>query len=74
MAYRRRRASRSRTSRASYSARGRSYAGRRTRRAPARRRRVSRSGGGRTVRIVVQTVGASPVTGQSSVVPLRAMF
>lgn len=47
------------------------------RRAPTRRRSVrrgrSRSASPRTVRIVVQTVGATPV-GQSSVSPLRAMF
>jgi len=43
------------------------------RRTVSRRRSSSRSGGGRTIRIVVQTVGATP-TNQASVVPLRAQF
>lgn len=74
MAYGRR--SRS-TRRSSGASRGRSY-GTRSRRAPARksRRRVSRSSGGsRTVRLVIQTVAASPQSqGQATNVPLRAMF
>lgn len=66
-----------RTTRGAYSGRRSSYRARSTRAAPRRRsRRMSgRSGGGRTIRIVVQTVGASPVSGvQSSVQPLRAQF
>lgn len=71
MAYRRRRSTRSTRGRTSYS-RGRSYTARRPRRSTGRRRSsVSRRP--QTVRIVVQTVGASP-SNQSSVVPLRAMF
>lgn len=53
-----------------------SYSRGRARAAPRRRRAVSRrrsGGSARTVRIVVQTVGAAP-TGQASVMPLRAMF
>lgn len=69
MAYRRRKTAR----RATGYSRGRSYATRSARRSPARRRRsVSRRG--QTVRIVVQTVGASQAQNKSSVVPMRAMF
>lgn len=71
MAYRRRRTTRRSSARTGYS-RGRSYSARRTRR-PARGRRSSVSRRPQTVRIVVQTVGATP-SSQSSVVPLRAMF
>lgn len=70
MAYRSRRKS---TSRRKSGYGGRSYATRSTRRAaPRRRRRVS--GGRQTVRLVIQTVGASQAQNKSSVVPLRAMF
>jgi len=71
MAYRRRTASRTR--RASSSTRRGSYSRSRTR-APARRRSRRVSSSPRTVRIVVQTVGASPVTPQATVQPMRAMF
>jgi len=71
MAYRRRPTRR--TSRATGYSRGRNYSRSRVRAAPRRRsRRVS--GGSRTIRLVVQTVAASPVTPQASVQPLRAMF
>ena len=71
MAYRRRSTSRRR----SYSGIRSGYRSRATR--PTRRRRtrtVSRRSSSRTVRIVVQTVGASPANNQSAVVPLRSMF
>lgn len=71
MAYGRRRSTRRTAGRTSYS-RGRTYSARRTRR-PSRSRRSSVSRRPQTVRIVVQTVGATP-TNQASVVPLRAMF
>ena len=71
MAYRRRRSTRRTSGRTSYS-RGRAYSARRTRR-PTRSRRSSVSRRPQTVRIVVQTVGATP-SNQSSIVPLRAMF
>lgn len=74
MAYARRRR---RTTRGSYSRGRSSYRASSARAAPRRRsRRVSRrSSSPRTIRIVVQTVGASPVNGvQSSVQPLRAQF
>lgn len=71
MAYRRRRTTRRSSARTGYS-RGRTYTARRSRRTT-RSRRSSVSRRPQTVRIVVQTVGATP-TNQSSVVPLRAMF
>lgn len=74
MAYARRRR---RSARGSYTGGRSSYRARSARAAPRRRsRRVSRrSASPRTIRIVVQTVGASPVNGvQSSVQPLRAQF
>ena len=58
--------------RTGYSARSSRYAAPR-RRSVSRRRSTARRSSPRTIRIVVQTVGASP-TNQSSVVPLRAQF
>lgn len=55
----------------------RAGSGTRARRAPARRRSRRVSGGSRTVRIVVQTVGTTPVSsaaGQVAVQPMRARF
>lgn len=73
MAYRTRRRS---TRRSSGYSRGRSYGAPRRRRATTSRRRgsVRRASRPQTVRIVVQTVGASPAAQQSAVSPLRAMF
>lgn len=69
MAYRRRKTARRSTG---YS-RSRAYSARRTGRTSTRRRRsVSRRG--QTVRLVIQTVGASQAQNKSSVVPMRAMF
>lgn len=57
------------------------YSGRRTyatrsRRAAPRKRRSSVRGRPQTIRLVIQTTQAqgSPVTGQTSVMPLRAQF
>lgn len=74
MAYRaKRRTTRSRAS----ASRSRSYTARRTRTASSRRRKVSRSGRGQTVRLVIQHVGGVPAaqtSDKSAVTPLRAMF
>ena len=74
--YTRRRTTRAparRARRTGYSARSGRYAAPRRRTVSRRRSTSRRSSTPRTIRIVVQTVGASP-TNQSSVVPLRAQF
>lgn len=73
MAYRPRRRTSRRAPARSYAPRRRAVSTRR-RRTTSRRRGGSMRGSNRTVRIVVQTVGASPAMPQTSVVPLKAMF